>query len=87
MVREQTCQCVHIMDKSLRDPTLMVAVPPAQGGIQMLDVAASRLPRPLIELGILTNWNDVEKIWHHTLHNELSVALEKNIPFCSRKFF
>ena len=31
-------------------PTMMVAVPPAQGGIQILDI-----------VGIVTNWNDMEK--------------------------
>ena len=29
-----------------------------------------------IEHGIVTNWDDMEKIWHHTLYNELSVAPE-----------
>lgn len=24
-----------------------------------------------IERGIVTNWDDMEKIWHHTFHNEL----------------
>ena len=29
-----------------------------------------------IELEIVTNWDDVEKIWHHTFYNGLRVALE-----------
>lgn len=29
-----------------------------------------------IQHGIITNWDDMEKIWHHTLHNELRVAPE-----------
>lgn len=29
-----------------------------------------------IEHGIVTNWNDMEKIWHHTYYNELRVAPE-----------
>ena len=52
----------------------MAAVPPTQGGIQMPGVAAPRLPRPLIEHGIITNWNDMEKIWRRTFHNKLRVA-------------
>uniref|UniRef100_A0A669BSV2 Actin, alpha cardiac n=2 Tax=Oreochromis TaxID=8139 RepID=A0A669BSV2_ORENI len=27
-----------------------------------------------IEHGIITNWDDMEKIWHHTFYNELSSA-------------
>jgi actin-related protein len=29
-----------------------------------------------IEYGIVTNWCDMEKIWHHTFYNELNVAPE-----------
>lgn len=31
-----------------------------------------------IEHGIVTNWTDMEKIWHHTLYNELRVAPEEH---------
>ncbi|XP_052064580.1 actin-like [Mytilus californianus] len=31
-----------------------------------------------IEHGIVTNWDDMEKIWHHTFYNELRVALEEH---------
>ena len=54
----------------------MAAVPPAQGGIQMLGVLAPRLARPLIEHGIITIWNDMEKIWHRTFNKKLRVAPE-----------
>merc|ERR1712072_1380744 len=27
-----------------------------------------------VEHGIITNWEDMEKIWHHTFYNELRVA-------------
>merc|ERR1719435_296595 len=30
-----------------------------------------------IENGIITNWDDMEKIWHHTFYNELRVAPEE----------
>jgi actin len=31
-----------------------------------------------IEHGVVTNWDDMEKIWHHTFYNELRVQPESN---------
>ena len=34
-----------------------------------------------IEHGIVTNWDDMEKVWHHTFNNELRVAPEEHPVF------
>lgn len=31
-----------------------------------------------IEHGVVTNWDDLEKIWHHAFHNELRVSPENH---------
>mgnify|MGYP003316887942 CR=1 FL=1 len=31
-----------------------------------------------VERGIVTNWGDMEKIWHHAFYNELRVAPEEH---------
>jgi actin-related protein len=36
-----------------------------------------------IEHGIVTSWDDMEKIWHHTFYNELRVAPEEQGILCT----
>ena len=33
-----------------------------------------------MERGIVTNWDDMEKIWNHTFYNELRVAPNEGLP-------
>jgi len=56
-------------------PSMMIAESPAQGGIQILGTLAPRLPRLLI---VVTNWNYMENILHHTFYKKLRVAPEEN---------
>ena len=56
----------------------MVAEPPAQGGIKILGTFGVLTLKYPIENSIVTNWNDTEKIWHHTSCNELRVAPEEH---------
>lgn len=32
-----------------------------------------------VQRGIVTNWDDMERVWHHTFYNELRVAPEVRI--------
>ncbi|KJH52568.1 Actin [Dictyocaulus viviparus] len=41
----------------------------------MVGILSLRYP---IEHGIVTNWDDMEKIWHHTFYNELRIAPEEH---------
>merc|ERR1712012_403522 len=38
-----------------------------------------------VEHGIITNWDDMEKIWHHTFYNELRVAPEAEFNRLNRR--
>ncbi|CAG0923205.1 unnamed protein product [Notodromas monacha] len=56
----------QIMFETFNCPAMYVA---------MTRPRASEYP---IEHGIITNWDDMEKIWHHTFYNELRVAPEEH---------
>jgi actin-related protein len=53
----------------------MGAYPPMDDGLYRRGLLSTNFP---IERGIVTNWDDMEKIWHHTFYNELRVAPEEH---------
>lgn len=40
-----------------------------------------------IKNGIVTSWDDMEKLWHHTFYNELRVAPEEHFVILTEKLF
>jgi GTPase SAR1 family protein len=40
-----------------------------------------------IENGIVTNWDDMEQIWHHCFYNELRVAPEEHVTLIAESAF
>eukprot|EP01084_Bolivina_argentea_P293135 504125_1 len=76
-----------------KHPVIMVGM--AQKSYYVADEAQSKrgilkLTYP-IERGIVKNWDDMEKIWHHTFYNELRIQPEEHAilmtdtPFASNK--
>ncbi|KAA3466837.1 actin-like [Gossypium australe] len=50
---------------------------PRHTGMLMSETKLNRKEYPT-EHGIVNNWDDMEKIWHHTFYNELRVAPEEH---------
>nr|CAA33872.1 actin [Oryza sativa Indica Group] len=46
-----------------------------EAAVEKRDILTLKYP---IEHGIVNNWDDMEKIWHHTFYNELRVAPEEH---------
>lgn len=44
------------------------------------------ITRP-VQKGVVTNWDDMEKIWHHTLYEELRAAPEEHLLILSENVF
>ena len=63
-----------------RVPGIMVGMD--QKHVFMGEEAASKndvlFLKKTIDQGLVTNWNDLEKIWHHTLFSELRVSPENH---------
>ena len=65
---------LFVCDAASRARRDLTAAPPIPLPVRArASVRASRA-----EHGIVTNWDDMEKIWHHTFYNELRVAPEEH---------
>jgi len=59
-----------LMARALEDKAFVGDEAQTKRGVLTLDYP--------IDQGIVTNWNDMEKIWHHAFYNELHVAPEEH---------
>ena len=50
-------------------------------GTEALSLRGTLALKYPIEHGIVTNWDDMEKIWHHTFYEELYIAPEEHPVF------
>lgn len=64
------------------DCSLRIAIPRAQKDFYVGDEALARRGilnfRCPIDHGVVVNWDDMEKLWHHIFYNDLRVAPEEH---------
>lgn len=75
-----------IVGRSRSSPENVAGPPPVLVGQEALAQRGALTLHYPLEHGVITSWDDMEKVWHHAFYNELRVAPEEHATLVTESF-